>query len=426
MALATVLARRRLYYGWYIVAVAFLVNFVSLGINASAVGVFIKPMTEELGWSRGFFSLAVTLGSLIAAPLALAIGPIVDRRGARGMMLLGGFVIGAGTIALGFVHAQWQFLLLRTVLAPLAMAGLGQLATQVTVSNWFIKKRGRALGITIAGSPAGGMVTVLLATYLISALDWRRAWMVLGVVAWALILPATAIFMKRRPEDLGLLPDGEPPDIGAGPQKPAPPPEVTWTRREAMRTPALWLLAFGFPLGFLAATTLTQHLIPYLTDIHLSRETAAFMMTLIFVTSMAVKPIAGIVAERVPPKHILAYMYALLGAGIGLLLMVGANKVALYFIVTFLGTAWGGIVVLQALLWANYFGRPSLGLVQSLAMPVSAALSPLGPVLAGYVWDITGSYRVIFTAYIAAEALAVVLVLLARPPRKRTVLISAR
>ena len=418
MAIAEALSRRRLYYGWYIVAVAFLVNFVSLGINASAVGVFIKPMTEDLGWSRGFFSLAVTLGSLISAPLALAVGPLVDRRGARGIMLLGGFVIGAGTIALGFVHEEWQFLALRTVLAPLAMAGLGQLATQVTVSNWFIKKRGRALGITIAGSPAGGMVTVLAATYLISALDWRRAWIVLGVAAWVLVLPATAIFMKRRPEDLGLLPDGESPETRVGLEKRAPTPEVVWTRREAVRTPALWLLAIGFPFGFMAATTLTQHLIPYLTDIHLSRQTAAFMMTLIFITSMAVKPIAGLIAERVAPKYVLASMYALLGFGVGGLLLVGDNKAALYVIVIFLGTAWGGIVVLQALLWANYFGRPSLGLVQSLAMPISSALSPLGPVLAGYVWDVTGTYRGIFAGYIGAEALAFVLIMIARSPRK--------
>ena len=419
MAVAARLARGHIYYGWYIVAVAFLCNFVVLGLSSASPAVFLKPMTEELGWSRGFFSLATSLGIVISAPLGLVLGPFVDRRGARGLMIAGGIAIGLATAGLGLVHEKWQFLVLRTILAPLAMAGLGQLATQVSVSNWLIKKRGRALSFTAMGWSAGSLATIPLANYLISAVGWRYAWLVLGLTAVVLVVVPAAVLMKRRPENLGLLPDGQAAVARGGPSQPVSPSEVVWTRREAMRTSALWLFAFGFPIGWLASTAITQHLYSHLTDIDLSRNTATVMTMMVSFGSLVSKPVWGFIAERFSPKYCLAVMYAMLGTGMGLLVLVGANQGALYFVTAFMGSALGGILLIQALLWAEYYGRMSLGKVQSVAMVVSSLINPMGPVLAGFMWDITGSYRGIFTGYIGAEALALLCILLTRPPRKK-------
>ena len=418
MAISATMAKGRIYYGWYIVAVAFLCNFVTLGLSSSAPAIFLKPMTEELGWSRGFFSLAVSLGIVISAPMGLAIGPFVDRRGSRGLIIVGGIAIGLATAGLGLVHAKWQFLMLRTILAPLAMAGLGQLAVQVSVSNWFVKKRGRALAFTAMGWSAGSLTMVPLANYLISAMGWRQAWIILGLAAIVIVVVPAALLMRRRPEDLGLLPDGEAAAARDGPGQAARPAEAVWSRREAMRSPALWLFAFGFPIGWFASTAITQHLYSHLTDIQISRNTATLMTMMVSLGSLVSKPVWGFIAERFSPKYCLAIMYTMLGTGMGLLVLAGPNVPALYFITAFQGSALGGILLVQGLLWANYYGRLSLGRVQSLAMPISSLLSPMGPALAGFMWDLTGSYRGIFTGYIGAEAVALTCILLSRPPKK--------
>ncbi len=418
MALAARLAKGSLYYGWYIVAVAFMIGLVSPGLISSTPQVFLKPMTEELGWNRGFFSLAVSLGGLLSAPLALWVGPIIDRRGARGPMLIAGLLIGAAFIGLGLVQTKWQFLVLRSAMAPLAMAGLGQLATQVTVSNWFVKKRGRALAITAMGMSTGWTVVPPLATYLIATLGWRQAWMVLGLLAWALVLAPAWLIVKRRPEDIGLLPDGGPTVTPSETQR-RPAPEVTWTRQEAVRTPALWLLAFSLPLGMMGMSAITQHLYSYVTDMHFSQATAATVTMTIYLVAVAIKLPWGFVAERVSPRYCLATVFFVLGLGLGLLVLSGDNRIALYVVAGLLGAFWGGIPPLQGLLWAGFFGRMSLGRVQSLAMLVSAAFTPLGPVLAGYLWDVTGTYRNVFTYYMVPSVAAGVLLLLARPPRKK-------
>ncbi len=417
MALAAALARGRIYYGWYIAAVAFLVNFITLGMNSYSPATFLKPMTEDLGWSRGFFSLAVSLSGLVSAPLALLVGPMVDRKGGRTFMLVGGIIMGATMIALGFVHAKWQFIALRSLLAPLAMAGVGQLVTQVTVSNWFIKKRGRALAILAMGMSSGAMIAPLLSTFLISAVGWRHAWMVLGLICWIPLAPVV-LLMKRRPEDMGLSPDGVAPEASRGTGRLPASPEVTWTRREAVRTGAFWLFTLVFPLGMLGSSAIVSHLYPYLADTGFTLKTVALMTMTLSLTALCVKPAWGFIAERVPPRYCLAVAFLLIGAGLGLLVVAAPHKLALYLSIVFLGTFYGATIPLQALLWANYFGRMSLGRVQSLSMPISSLFNPIGPVLAGFMWDVTGSYRSIFTAYIGTQSLAALLILWARPPKK--------
>ncbi len=418
MALARTLAARRLYYGWYILGTAFMVNFVTVGMNSYTPAVFLKPMTQELGWSRGFFSLSVSLSGLMSAPLALVVGPLVDRRGGRALMLAGGVAMGAALIALGLVYEKWQFIALRSILAPLAMAGVGQLVTQVTVSNWFIRKRGRALAILAMGMSAGAMVAPPLATFLIAALGWRHAWMVLGLISWVPLLPVV-LLMTRRPEDMGLLPDGG--AEGGGRERTArtAAPETAWSRRAAVRTWAFWLFTLGFPIGIMGSSAISQHLYSYLTDIHFTPQAAALMTMTLSLAAFLVKPGWGFVSERASPRYCMVAALTLIGVGLGLLLLAGPHQVRLYAGIAFLGVFYGGTIQLTALLWADYFGRMSLGRIQSMAMPISAVIHPLGPVLAGFMWDITGSYRGIFAAYMGTQAVAAVLIWMARPPRHK-------
>ncbi len=419
MVLAARLSTSRIYYGWYIVGLIFITNMTFGGIGNFSPPMFLKPMTQELEWSRTFYSMTISLGAMVASPMALFLGPLIDRRGARIPMLAGGVMLGAGLIILGFVHTQWQFILVRGMLVPLGIMALAQVTPTVVVANWFIRKRGRAMAVTTMGMALGSTLIGPTATFLIGALGWRQAWMVLGVAAWFLVIPPVALLMKRRPEDIGLLPDGDATGPRARQGRPSTHAEVTWTRREAMRQPTLWLLAVAYPVGIVGMGAVNAHIYPYLTDIKFTPQTAALITMSISLVSLLIKPPWGFLAERVQPRYCLMGAFLLISAGMTLLVLAGSSRTGLFVAAAVMGLGWGGCILLGGLLWANYFGRMTLGRVQSIASPIQSAFGPVGPIVAARVYDVTGSYERIFTVFIGTTLLAAFLLLLTRPPVKR-------
>ncbi len=419
MAIATRLAHGRIYYGWYIVGALFVSNFVSAGISHYAVAVYLKPMTEELGWSRGFFSTVVYGATLLSSPLSMLVWPLVDRKGARRIMLVSGVLLGVGTFALGLVHAKWQFVLIKSVIMSFGSVGVGPMIATLVVSNWFVRRRGRVLAFTSMGASTAGVAVTPVATLLLSAIGWRSSWMVLGATALVLNTTLVTLFMQRRPEDLGLLPDGDKEALQPGISKAPEHSEVSWTRREALGTSTFWVLASCVPLGLLGNAVMSQHLYSYLTDINFSPGTAAAVMMTVPALAVLAKPPWGLIIERVPPRYCFSAIFALMGLGLAVLVFSGSSLVGLFLGAALMGLGFSAAFPLQGLVWANYFGRGSQGKIRSLSTPLSALSGPLGPIMAGYVWDVTGSYRRIFSVYIATQAVAAVLILLARPPSKK-------
>ncbi len=415
MAMAARLSRGRVYYGWYIVAALFI---SSTATTSFVPAVFLKPMTQDLGWSRGFFSTAVALSGLMTSPLSMVLWPIVDRRGARGVMLVSGLILGFGTMALGLVQDRWHFFLIKTLLMPFGQVGVGPMMSMMVVPNWFVRKRGRAMAIAAMGMSVGSIFLPPLATFLIGALGWRQAWMVMGLIILVVLLTPVLLFLRRRPEDMGLLPDGDlaPATTAAG--KPPPTIDVTWTRREALRNRTFWLLAFAIPLGMMGMGVVNQHFVAYLTDMKYSPQSAAFIFSAVSVASLSIKLPWGFLMERVRPRFLYATAFALVGLGLIILVLAGADKGVLVLAAVVLGIGWGGNIPLQGFIYASYFGRQSQGKMRSLASPLTSISGPLGPILAGFVWDTTGSYHGIFTAYVGTAAVGVLLMLLTRPPVK--------
>ncbi len=421
MSIAPRLARGRVYYGWYVVGVLFLSSFLSAGVNWNAPGFFIKPMTEELHWSRGFFSSVVYMGTLISIPLSMIVWPLVDRRGARTVMLVSGLLTGLGVAAQGFVHTQWQFLLLKSIILPFGTVGIGPMISMLVVSNWFVKQRGRAISWTTMGMSSAGFVLPSVITYLISTLGWRHAWVVLGLATAVLSVLSVWLFLERRPEDLGLLPDGASPDSAkAGAAASAAGNDGDWTRREVLRTPTFWFLALALPLGFLGWGVIRQHFVAYFTDpgVGMSVQAAARIMTTISIVSFASKMPWGFAMERLNTRNCLAISFALFASGIGLVVAGGSSTLVIVLGAIVIGMGFGGNLPLQGMIWVQYYGRGSQGMARSLANPVSAGAELLGPMLAGYVWDATGTYRLIFALYALTPLAAVFLIRFAVPPKR--------
>lgn len=403
-----------IYYGWYIVALAFVASMMSAGVQAYTLGVFLKPMTEDLGWTRTDLSLGQTVATVVTGLLAIVVGPVIDRRGGRALMVGGAIIGGLGFIALGQVHNLWQYYAVRGGLITVGSVGMGTLVVNVAVSNWFRRMRGRAVAIGAMGISLSALFLPTVSTMLIESVGWRAAWAVLGVMIWVIVIPSAAMIMRRRPEDYGLAPDGDPPS--ADPQASVVgPDDVRWTRRQAARTPALWMLILTFGVGSMGLGAMLVHLIPYLTDSGFSPAEAAGGFGMIGLAGLLSKPFWGLSLERFQTRFLAATDFLMFA--LSLVLIMAIDGLAMMYVAIFIfGLGIGGVITVQEVVWANYFGRLTLGTVRSIGRPFTIVTSAGGPVFAAVAYDVGGSYRLAFTVFIATYLLAAVLILITPRP----------
>ncbi len=289
----------RYFYGWYIVGVGILVNIAGTFAFSSTLSIFLKPITEELNVSRGAFSLIRTFEIGVAALIVPLLGPWIDRHGGRGILVLGVLMEGTGLLLSSLVQSFWQFVLVRCSLVIAGEALLGSLVINVTIAQWFVRKRGRAMGIANLGTGLAKLGIPLIAASLFVLIGWRGTWAVFGIVAPLLVTAPALIFIRRRPEDMGLRPDGDaphqtadkPPATSAAPsnaQSQNLRTERSWTRAEALRVPTFWLLVVTFGIASVGIAGLNLHIFSYVTDIGYSPLIAASFMSTIALTQLGV------------------------------------------------------------------------------------------------------------------------------------------
>ncbi|MBI2887561.1 MAG: MFS transporter [Chloroflexi bacterium] len=410
---------RKLYWGWYVVLVSAAAHFVSGGIYGTGFGVFFKPMAQDLGLTRTMVAGATSLRSLTNAFTGPLIGPLLDKYGPRPIMIVGSFMAVLGTMAMGQVRDAFQFYLIMGVLSPLAMAGIGDLVAGTTVAKWFIRYRGRALGFSAAGISAGIAVIAPINEWVIREYDWRTAWLVSALLVGALVMLPTVLFMRRSPESMGLLPDGDEAPTEAEPGfhgGRAALREQNWSLREAVRTPTLWLTIAALDLAGMGVSGITIHQVPYVTDLGYSPAIAASMITVWGVFALLAKVIFGFLGEKYTVRYLTAFCF--FGSALGVLIIMQADR-GIFFVYAYAvvhGLLRGGYPLLVPLTWANYYGRTFLGTIRGIVAPFSLISSAMGPVFAGWLFDQTGSYTLAFGMFIVALTLGGLLMLVAKPP----------
>ncbi|MBI3954144.1 MAG: MFS transporter [Chloroflexi bacterium] len=420
--------RPQVFHGWWIVLCSWVGDFFSVGISSYAFGFFFKPMSEELGWSRGAVSFALALRALVNIALGPVVGRFLDRSGPRLLMAGGALVAGGSLLALSQVANLLQFYLIYGVLWSVGASTMSGMVTTTVVSKWFVQQRGRAVAIAATGISIGGMALAQLSGFLLVHYQWRTAWVVLGVLLLVVVAPLALLLMRRQPEDMGLRPDG----YGeAPPRPPIPSPgqrrrwrlphrrkieERDWTLREAARTPALWMLVIAMSLSGLALSTLTIHTVPLLQDRGLSVAVTTTEVTFFALGALTAKVVWGVAAEFVPLRYLAAINY--LGSTISLVILMNVHSPMAALVYGGVGGfTQGAMPVVQSLLWPDYFGRASLGTIRGAFAPIGALTSGLGPYLGGALFDATGSYSVLLMILVAAIAAAGGLMLVARPPK---------
>lgn len=407
-------ARPRFFLGWTVVAVAALASFAEVAFYNPVLGVFIPAFERDFGWSRTEISAAVTLGSLAGAAMAPFAGPMIDRYGGRFFVAGGGLVMAISLVGVALMEEEWQFFLVYAVGRGTA-SGLISLAASVTVSKWFVRRRGFAVGVTSVGARVGFALLPIGVQLIIDASGWRSAALALaGVVSVCGILPALR-WLHPRPERFGLEPDGDSVPASTGDSVRLSPREVSWTRREALHTHAFWLVTAAISLQAWASGAINLHLVPHLVDRGLAPETAALVLSLFAVFAGAGALVEGILDTKIGARWTMCL--GLLGSAAGMVLLMAVDDVSMGLIfAAAYGGSFGLMVTSGQIVFADYFGRESLGAIRGSAAPVQMGLNAIGPLVAGAAFDLTGSYLAAFIPFTVAYLLAAASLAVARRP----------
>ncbi|GBD10781.1 Oxalate:formate antiporter [bacterium HR23] len=418
MQVASAMARRLpFFYGWVVVATAGATMFVRNGAASLTLAVFVYPMARDLGWSRTLIAGAASLGGVLATVASPLAGWAVDRYGPRLVLLGSVLVLGLSTFSLGWVSTPLAFYLAYAT-GRVIFSSPVQIGASVAVSQWFIRLRGRANAFLFLAHALGMGLFPLLAQGIMAfggGEAWRVAWRGLGLLVWGIALVPVALLLVGRPEEVGLTPDGATRSPAVG-KASSPPADPIWTSRQAMRTPALWLLAVAGGLLFFVHAGVNIHQGAYLRDRGLAASTAAFAIAVNAGFTGGGSLLWGFLAERLPVRWL--YVATACTIALASFLFVGVDTVGEAFGVTALfGIGLAGMLVLPSVAFANYFGRRALGSIRGIAEPFVSAGQAVGALLAGAIHDATGSYQTAFLVFGATALVGAVVVASARPPR---------
>ncbi len=408
-------SKPRFFLGWSVVAVALLASFTAVAFFNPTLGVFIPEFEREFGWSRTEISLGVALGSFVGAAFAPLFGPLIDRHGSRRFVVGGATFMALCLVLLSLMQSEWQFFLIYALGRGTA-SGLIGLAAGVTVSKWFVRRRGFAIGVMSLGTRVGFALMPIGAQLIIQAADWRTAALALAAtVAVFGILPSLR-WLHARPEALGLLPDGETAASRDSPDRPAYREEYSWTRQAALRTRAFWLVTLAVSLMSLTGGAVNLHQIPHLVDRGLSPETAALVITLVAAFGGVGVILEGIFDERIGARWTMVIGLVGSAAGVTILILVHSLATAMLYAAVN-GLFFGMLVASNQIVFADYFGRDAIGAIRGFSQPFQLGTNAFGPILAGAAHDLTGSYVAAFIPFTLAYLVSALALVIAKKPR---------
>ncbi|MFH0847540.1 MAG: MFS transporter [Chloroflexota bacterium] len=427
---AKITKKPRYFYGWNIVGAAFMAQLAYAQHFSSNLGLFFKPLQAEFGFTRSAMAAIQTVARMTEGVTAPIVGPFIDRYGPRILMPLGAIIVAVGSILATRSTSVWQFYLTRGITTAFGYTLLGVLVVDVTISKWFARKRGRATGITRIGSSLSTFIMTPLTVFVIEKYGWRQMFVVFAVFTLSTVLLPALIFMRRRPEDMGLLPDGDEPGamveaLAKGKLKPSSvkesvAPEKVWSRREVLRNSAFWLVAATYTVDAFAFQAINISMPPYFQDLGHGAAVVAAVLTFRGVVMAVAAPVAGFAAEHAnrPVIRAIPFMMQCVAA---VLFLMAKSPVFLWLAVVVYGTALASTGVTQAVVWADFFGRHSLGTVRSMAYFLIFGFGAIGPVVMNAIYDVTGSYRPAFLGIFVLFVIASLMIMAARPPKPRTV-----
>ena len=407
------------FYGWVIVFISAVFGSFMVGGAQFATGAFKGPMQDTLGWSSSLIFGALTMRWVISGVLQPFFGPWADReRAPRILLPVGAVLMAVSFMALKWVDSAWTYYFWYGVVGAVAMTLANNAFTDPAVFHWFIRKRPKVVMWSNVGPATGPLLFPVVLLWLINRFAWPDAWLWFGVITLIILLPLALLF-RTRPVHMGLLPDGDTPEEAAVAATAAGgrPAEISFTLREAMRSPGFWFLTLALTLGMYAVPGYQAHWIPYLQDQGISDGIAASGLFTYGVFTVVARFWWGYLSDRFPLRWTAAVQGLLTSLTVVLFLAVDSTPMLFIWAVA-TGLNLAGFFQLQALLSVNYFGRAHIGAIRGLMWPLATVTSAFSPMVLGVVRDEFGSYFWGWVSVALAWVFCAVAIAASKPPKR--------
>jgi sugar phosphate permease len=393
-------------------------SFATVPTQGPIIGVFNQPIRDDLGWSATDIALAFVIGTVAGGFMSAVVGKILDRRGARAVATISGVIIALTMIGLSRMQEPWHFWIFFGIARATAASG-AQLSVMVSLASWFVRMRGRAVGFIGTGQRTAQAIMPLPLVAIMGWLSWREAWLVLGVLVVLLLVIPSAVLLRRRPEEFGLLPDGRDSDGQSGSEleDASEKVEVTYSLVQAKRTRQLWFLILGNGGVILSLNATNLHMTAHLQDNGLSLALAATVTTIFAATGALTVLPWGFALEHIHVRYVGLTSTSLLVVAMLLLVSASSFVAGVVFGLTY-GLAIGAWTVTSRMLFANYFGRQHFGSIRGFAARLMVLANPAGPLLAAQIRDRMGSFDAVFYIFAGVFVVSFLSFLIAVPLRE--------
>jgi len=392
----------RTHPGWVVLAALCCVGFARQGPAVATLSIFVEPLTREFGWSRAALSGAVSLGGVLAALVSPLIGPLLDRHGSRVVLCAAVLVNSAALVLLSFTPSLLVFYLLFCI-ARMNWAVPFDLGIYGALANRFVARRAFATSVATMAQMAGLVAMPLIAQFAIVHDGWRAGWLALGIVTLAVGFVPVWLFIEGRPQGRG----------HAGPAGPEP----SFSRRQALGTPAFWLLLLYTVLVYPVQAGVSLHQAPHLVERGVDATAAALIVSSFSFMSGVGTLACGFLPRRLPIRFAMALAGTLLALGTWLMARIATPAEGTLAAAVF-GLGIGGVLTLLPVAWADYFGRANYGAIRGLALSAQVLAQASGPLLSGALRDLTGDYLLSLQLFGVLSVLSVLAALAARPPHR--------
>lgn len=424
---ATIYQRLPIFYGWVIVAVVFIT--MGIAVNArTAFSLLFPPILDEFGWERGMTAGAFSFGFIVSAILSPSLGRLMDRRGPLVVNELGVVLIGSGLLLATLIHQPWHLYATLGLLVGSGSVCLGYTGQGLFLPNWFVHRRGLAMSLAFSGVGVGSVIVLPWMQTLIGHAGWRTACLSLGILVLLLLLPLN-LLVRRRPEDVGLQPDGERLSLSASSSKRAANVvdpawvAIDWTLARAVRTSRFWWIAIGYFCALFAWYAVQVHQTKYLVEIGFSPAVAAWALGCVSLAGIPGQIALGHISDRIGREFVWAVGSLGFTATFLLLLMLRETPTPalLYLMIAAQGVLGYGVTSVIGAIPAEIFQGRHYGSIFGTLMLASIGGGAVGPWLTGALHDATGSYTVAFWIAIFLSLVSALAVWLAAPRKVRLV-----
>jgi len=407
----------KFYYGWIILIVSLVIGMISFGIRYS-FGVFFVSLETEFNLSRTAVSGIFSVYMIFCTAFGILGGWALDRFGPRKVATTMAVFTGLSLLVSSQVNASWQLYLTYSFLLAVGTGALFSIVN-TTTTRWFMRKRGLAVGITSGAGSIGQVIHSPFLPFLVASFDWRTSFIILGAMVWVLLIPASQL-MKRDPHDIGLLPDGAPrtekDKLESYSKKAGPEEGLTLT--QAWKVREFWFLILSWLMLSFSVHLVLTHAVPHALDLGISAINAAWIISLVGIGSILGRIIDGKLSDSVGRKPLAVTSAVLMVASLVVLIFIRDLWMFLVFALVF-GYAWGGLGAQVTLLIGDVFGVRSLGIIMGTITMGWSAGAAVGPTLAGWIFDTTGTYSAAFITAAGGMVVCTLLASLMRPGRAK-------